>query len=30
MSMISQFCLGLGGLRESELIKSNNDGSTKS
>ena len=29
MSMISQFCLGLGGLRESKLVKSNNDRSTK-
>ena len=29
ISMISQFCLGLGGLRESQFIKSNDDSSTK-
>ena len=29
MSMISQFCLGLACLRESKLVKSNNDRSTK-
>ena len=29
ISIISQFCLGLGGLRESELVQSDDDSSTE-